>query len=101
MFISPLMLEPATASIAIYLLTKTTKLNDGIQRRLLLKKPINFKKKICRWAYQNKHELIDSLIDETNDIMIDTINQLQIFKTINPSIFLCLYIIALIIVIIA
>jgi len=101
MFINPLMLEPATASIAVYLLAKTTKFGNGTTRRLLIKRPMDFKRKVCRWVYYNKHELIDIIIDETNDITIDLINQLQPLKAINPSIFLCFYIIALVITIIA
>lgn len=94
------MLEPATASIAVYLLAKTpTNINNPKYRKLLLRKPIYLKSKVCKWLNENKNELIDTAIDETNDVLIDVINQIYIFKYVNPSIFLCLYIFILIITI--
>jgi|688.fasta_scaffold925953_1 hypothetical protein len=101
MYITPMMLEPATASLAVYLLTKTSKFADSKTRRLLIKKPMVFKSKICKTIYNNKEDIIDSLLEEGNEIIIDYINQLQLFKIVNPSIFVCLYIIVIIVAIIA
>lgn len=91
-----MMIEPTTASIAVYLLTKTP-MDITKNQRLLLRRPHHIKKRVCKWVLYNKHELIDSVIDETNDTIIDTINIISHF---NPSIFVVLYIIALILVII-
>ena len=92
------MLEPTTASIAVYLLAKTP-FGINKNKRLLIKKPYHFKRKICRWILYNHHELIETLIDEGNDYLMDSLNLIKITQ-LNPSIFLILYIIALIVVII-
>jgi hypothetical protein len=101
MYITPMMLEPATASLAVYLLTKTSNFRDGKTRRLLIKKPMDFKRKACKWIHYNKEHLVEALLEEGNEIVIDYINQLQPLKAINPSIFLCLYLIAIIVAIVA
>jgi len=97
-FIKPLMLEPATASIAIYLLAKSP-LELNKNRHILLRKPYHFKRKVCQWLYHNKHELIERSIDETSDYMINYLNMIDMIK-INPSIFLMIYIVLVITVII-
>lgn len=105
MYITPMMLEPATASLAVYLLTKTSNFRDGKTRRLLIKKPMDFKRKACKWIHYNKEHLVEALVEalleEGNEIVIDYINQLQPLKAINPSIFLCLYLMAIIVAIVA
>lgn len=97
-FIKPMMLEPATASIAIYLLAKSP-LELTKKKYILIKKPFHIKKRVCQWLYHNKHELTDTVIDETSDYIIDIINIINIFK-INPSIYMLCYIVILITVII-
>jgi hypothetical protein len=98
LYIKPMMLEPTTASIAVYLLAKTP-LGITKNRRLILRKPFYVKRKICKWVLYNQHQLIDTLIDEGNDFFIDSLNLIKISQ-FNPSIFLALYIIALVLVII-
>lgn len=94
------MLEPTTASIAIYLLTKTSSITDNKNCRLFVKKPFYFKRKICKWIFYNKNELLDIIIDENNEKLLDLINNINTIKYINPSIFLLLYIFMLFLVII-
>ncbi len=96
LYITPMMIEPTTASIAFYLLAKTP-MDITKHRRVLLRRPHHVKKRVCKWILYNKHELIDSVIDEANDTVLDSINIISHF---NPSIFVVLYIIALILVII-
>lgn len=97
MFINPMMLEPATVSIAVYLLAKTP---FNINRnRQLLRRPFYLKKKVCKWIKYNKHELIDSVIDESSDYLIDSLNIVKIIN-MNPSIFVVIYIILLFMIII-
>ena len=92
------MLEPATASIAVYLLAKTpSTLNKN---KILLRKPMYLKSKVCKWLYENKHDLLDTVIEESNEAIIDVINQIYVIKFINPSLFLSLYIFILIMTII-
>ena len=98
LYIKPMMLEPTTASIAVYLLAKTP-LTITKNKRLILRKPYYMKNKICKWILYNQHQLVDTLIDEGNDFLIDSLNLIKISQ-FNPSIFLILYIIALILVII-
>lgn len=98
LYITPVMLEPATASIAVYLLAKAP-LDINKNKNLLLKRPYQFKKKVCKWILYNKNELIDTLIDEGNDYLLDSLNIIKIMQ-FNPSIFLIIYIIALVLVII-
>lgn len=93
------MLEPASASIAFYLISKS----PDITKNIIKKKPLYLRKKTCRWLKHNKHELMDAFIEEANDLIIDNINILYkvlYLKTINPSIFLVIYSIILIIAII-
>ncbi len=98
LYIKPMMLEPTTASIAVYLLAKTP-VTITKNKRLILRKPYHVKNKICKWVLYNQHQLVDTLIDEGNDFFIDSLNLIKI-SHFNPSIFLALYIIALILVII-
>lgn len=92
------MLEPATASIAIYLLAKTP-LDLNKNKRLILRRPYHMKRRVCQWLLHNKHELTESVIDETSDYMIDIINIINVIK-LNPSIFIIIYVFLLILVII-
>jgi hypothetical protein len=89
------MIEPASASIAVYLITKgtTTITRD---KRLMDKNPFFVKKKMCKFLLKNREEIVNSVIEETNDLMMDTLNLIHI----NPSIFLMMYILILIITII-
>lgn len=98
LYIKPMMLEPTTASIAVYLLSKTP-MDITKNRRLILKKPFIAKRKVCKWILYNQREIVETLIDEGNDFFIDTLNLIKISQ-FNPSIFLILYIVALILVII-
>lgn len=96
--ISIKMIEPASASIAVYLITRGTKTINR-DKRLLDKNPTFIKKKICKWILRNKEEVINSVIEETNEFMMDSLNLIHI-KYINPSIFLMIYILILFITII-
>ena len=98
MFIKPVMLEPATVSLAVYMLTKTSKITKN--KNLFLKKPYYLKKKICNWINNNKHDLTDIIIDESNEYLFDIINNIYTIKFSNPSIFILIYICILIITII-
>jgi len=93
-----MMLEPATASIAIYLLAKTPT-NINKTHKIILRRPSHVKRKVCKWLLHNKHELTERVIDETSDYMIDILNLIKIVK-FNPSIFVMIYIMLLIVVII-
>ncbi len=92
------MIEPASASIAVYLITKGT---TTIKRdkRLMDKNPFFVKKKICKWIFRNKEEVLNSIIEETNDLMMDSLNLIHV-KYLDPSIFLMIYILILVITII-
>ena len=92
------MLEPATASIAIYLLAKTP-LDINKNKRLIMRRPFHVKRKVCKWLTYNKNELTERIIDETSDYIIDVLNLIKIIN-FNPSIFVMIYILLLIIVII-
>jgi len=95
------MLEPATASIAVYLLAKTPNHISTLNKnKILLRKPMYLKSKVCKWLYENKHDLLDTVIEESNDAMVDVINQIYVIKFINPSLFLSLYVFILIMTII-
>lgn len=100
MFIQTVMLEPATVSLAVYILTKTSNLTIPKNRRLLIKRPYDFKRKICKWIKYNKHDLFDTIIDETNDYLLDWINHIYTIKSVNPSIFMIMYVCILVIAII-
>jgi hypothetical protein len=91
MFINNIkMIEPATASIAVYLLTKTSKIKPYV----LKKQPLHYKKKICKWVYKNKHLIVDTALDELSDYLFDTSNIIHIPS---PTIILIIYWIMLII----
>jgi len=94
MFINTVMIEPTTASIAIYLLSKSH-IIDNSNKKLLRKNPIFAKKKLCKWIKKNKHTLIETSIDEFSEYILDNINLFHI----NLSIPLILYFAALIIII--
>ena len=91
------MIEPVSASIAVYLIAKGTKTIKR-DKKLLVKNPFFIKKKMCKLILKNKEEIINSIIDETNDLMMDTLNLIPT-KHFNPSIFLTIYFILLILAI--
>jgi hypothetical protein len=92
------MIEPASASIAVYLITRGTSTINR-DKRLLIKNPIFVKKKVCKLFLKNKEEIINSIIEETNDFLMDSLNIIHI-KYLDPSIFLMIYILILFITII-
>jgi hypothetical protein len=94
----PMMIEPATASIAVYLLVKTPKTLIKNHNRII-KRPYHYKRKICNWIVRNHHTISDTIMDETYDYILDILNIIKIMNY-NPSIFVIIYIIALIMVII-
>ena len=96
--ISIKMIEPASASIAVYLITRGTKTINR-DKRLLDKNPIFIKKKVCKWIFKNKEEVINSVIDETNELIVDSLNLIHI-KYFDSSIFIMIYILLLFITII-
>jgi hypothetical protein len=98
MFITPMMIEPATASLGLYLLAKTS-INIEKNSRIIKRKPFFFKKKICRWVHKNHHTIIETVIDETNDYLLDSLNIVKLIN-FNPSLFVVLYICALLLIII-
>jgi hypothetical protein len=95
MRLHPKMIEPTTVSIGLYLLARTPVCMDK-NNKIIKRKPILFKKKICKWIFKNHDTIIDTLIDETNDYLLDSLNIINF----NPSIFLILYIVALMLIII-
>jgi hypothetical protein len=95
MFISPMMIEPTTASFAVFLLSKTSEINFRIMKR----KPFHYKKKICKWIKYNNRDIIDISIDELGDTTLDIFNAI-IHINPNPSYFLLIYSLLLIIIII-
>jgi hypothetical protein len=91
MFISSLrMIEPATASIAIYLLSNTNKIKPTV----LKKEPFYYKKKMCKWIKKNKHLILEIGMDEFSDFIFDITNNIHIPV---PMIAITLYWILLII----
>jgi len=92
------MIEPASASIAVYLITKGTKTINR-DKRLLDKNPTFIKKKFCKWILRNKEEVINSVIEETNEYMMDSLNLIHI-KYFDPSIFVMIYILLLFVTIV-
>jgi hypothetical protein len=92
MFITTIrMLEPTTASLAVYLLSRTTTL----KRNIIQKRPLHYKRKLCKWMLKNKHTIIDVGIDEMADFMFDISNNIHIMP--NPTILFFTYFIILII----
>lgn len=95
LYIQPYMIEPATASIGLYIIAKSprtiTKTHKYFNRN-----PLLVKKKICKWILKHHEPLKDTIIDEYNDYLINILNSVNI----NPSIFLLMYTLALILVII-
>ena len=93
MFITNIkMIEPATASVAVYLLSKTTKIKPHILR----KEPFHYKKKLCKWIVKNKHIIIDIGMDELADYLLDISDYMQIHA---PTLPIIIYLVALIILI--
>lgn len=92
------MIEPVSASIAVYLISRGTSRIDK-HKRIMNKNPLLIKKKICKWILRNREEVINSVIDETNDYMMDTLNLIHI-SYYNPSILMMIYMLLLIITII-
>ncbi len=98
MYINPIMLEPTTVSIAVYLLSRsTTTLTRN--KRLINRNPFYMKKKICKWVLRNKKEIVETVIDETNELAMESLNFIHL-KYLNPSIFMMIYFVLLMIVII-
>lgn len=85
------MLEPTTASVAIYLLSKTT----TMKRNIIQKRPLHYKRKFCKWIVKNKHTMIDIGLDEISDLLFETSNNIHIMP--NPTIIFLTYFIILII----
>jgi hypothetical protein len=95
MYINPIMLEPTTVSIAVYLLSRsTTTLTRN--KRLINRNPFYMKKKICKWVLRNKKELVEIVIDETNELAMESLNLIHL----NPSVFMIIYLVLLVVVII-
>jgi hypothetical protein len=95
LFINPKMIEPTTLSIGIYIISKTpTTLQNT--HKYFNRNPLLVKKKLCKWILRHNEPLRDTIIDEYNDQLLYVVNLIKI----NPSIFLLLYIIALLVIII-
>jgi len=95
LFINPKMIEPTTLSIGIYIISKTPTTIPKTHK-YFNKNPLLVKKKICKWLLRHHEPLRDTIIDEYNDQLLYVINLIKI----NPSIFLMLYLIALLLIII-
>ena len=85
------MLEPTSASIAVYLLSRTTTLKTNI----IQKKPLHYKRKFCKWLIKNKHTMIDVGGDEISDLIFDISNNIHLIP--NPTFIFLIYFIILII----
>ena len=85
------MLEPTSASIAVYLLSRTTTLKTNI----IQKKPLHYKRKFCKWLIKNKHTMIDVGVDEISDLIFDISNNIHLMP--NPTLIFLIYFIILII----
>jgi len=84
MFINVYMIEPATATIAIYLLSNTNRINPYLLKR----RPFHYKKKLCKWICKNKHTVIDVGVDELADHIFDISNNIHIpYPTISVIIY--------------
>lgn len=95
LYIQPIMLEPATVSIGLYLLAKTPKTIIK-SHRYINRNPILIKRKICKWILKNHEPLIDTIIDEHNDQLVSLLNLINL----NPSIFMIIYTMMLFLIII-
>ena len=92
MFITSIrMLEPTTASVAVYLLTKTTTL----KRNIIQKRPFHYKSKFCKWIVKNKHTMVDVGVEELADLIFDLSNYIHIMP--NPTMISFTYFIIIII----
>ena len=85
------MLEPTSASIAVYLLSRTTTLKTNI----IQKRPLHYKRKFCKWLIKNKHTMIDVGVDEISDLIFDISNNIHLMP--NPTFIFLIYFIILII----
>jgi hypothetical protein len=92
------MIEPMSASIAFYLISKGT-VSIKRDNRLLNKNPFYIKKKICKLLTKNREELVNSILDETNDLFMESFNYIHI-KYFNPSIFVMIYLMLFVIALI-
>jgi hypothetical protein len=95
MIVALRMLEPTTASLALYLFTRTTKLKPNI----IKKNPFHYKKRICKWFNKNKHTIIEVGVDEIADTVFDLSNYLH-FQQL-PTISIVLYLVILVLFIVA
>ena len=94
LYIHAVMLEPATVSFGLYLLSKTPHIIN--RNQIAIKRnPFLIKRKFCKWIYRNHKIIVDTFIDECNDYLLNTLNTFSL----NPSIFMMIYIFALILVI--
>jgi len=92
LYIHTTMLEPATLSIGLYLIAKSHK---NINNRIIYKNPLLFKKKVCKWIKKNHNTIIDTVVDETGNYLLDTLNLINF----NPSIYVLMYLLVLVLVV--
>ena len=75
MFINTMkMIEPATVSIAVYLISNSNKIKPYILKR----EPFFYKKKICKWVKKNKHLMLEIGMDEISNLMFDVTNYIHV-----------------------
>ena len=92
MFITTIrMLEPTTASVAVYLLSRTTTL----KRNIIQKRPFHYKRKFCKWIVKNKHTMIEVGLEEISEFIFDLSNIIHIMP--NPTFIYFTYLIIIII----
>jgi hypothetical protein len=85
------MLEPTTASVAVYLLSRTTTL----KRNIIQKRPFHYKRKLCKWIVKNKHTMIEVGLEEISEFIFDLSNIIHIMP--NPTFIYFTYLIIIII----
>jgi hypothetical protein len=85
------MLEPTTASVAVYLLSRTTTL----KRNIIQKRPFHYKRKLCKWIVKNKHTMVEVGLEEISEFIFDLSNIIHIIP--NPTFIYFTYLIIIII----
>jgi hypothetical protein len=95
LYIQPRMIEPATLSIGLYIIAKSPRTIPKTHK-YFNKNPLLIKKKLCKWVLKHHEPLTDTIIEEYNEQLLNIIN----IVSINPSIFILMYAIALVLIIV-
>lgn len=91
------MIEPATLSFGIYVITRSPLSIKNMNTR----NPLRLKKTLCKWIKKHSHTILDVSIDEGSELILDNINHINHINHINmnPSIYFILYCVLLLYVI--